>query len=78
MNEEEYSRLWNNLLDTMQELKKAFVANKQEPRTNFTMLVDNTGKINIDSSYEDLSNRDPHVKARPFTTIASSSNGCFS
>lgn len=62
MSEEEYYRLWNNLLDTMQELKKAFVANKQEPWTNFTMIVDKTGKMNMDFSYEDLSNTDPHER----------------
>ncbi len=59
MSEEEYTERWLALLDTMQELNDVFAANDQERWTNFTMIVDKTGKMKMDFSYEDLSDRDP-------------------
>ncbi|GAF10934.1 hypothetical protein JCM19046_5105 [Bacillus sp. JCM 19046] len=63
MSRQEYIEHRHALLDTMQELNDVFAANDQERWTNFTMIVDKTGKMKMDFSYEDLSDTSPTAQS---------------
>ncbi|BBW97519.1 antitoxin YezG family protein [Geobacillus icigianus] len=62
VSEHEYSEKLNQLMDLTQKLWTEFKDNTQEPWTNFTLILDNTGKFKIDFNYDDLSNADLHER----------------
>jgi hypothetical protein len=62
VSEHEYSKKWNQLIALTQNLQAEFKDNNQEPWTNFTLILDNTGKFKIDFNYDDLSNVDLHKR----------------
>lgn len=57
-----YTEQWHQLLDSIQDLWRAFKDNEQEPWTNLTFKFDRTGEFNIEFNYEDLSEADPHER----------------
>ena len=62
VSESEYSEKWHQLVDIIQKLWREFKDNDQEPWTNLTLTLENTGKFNIDFNYNDLSNADAHER----------------
>ncbi|MFC7393462.1 antitoxin YezG family protein [Scopulibacillus cellulosilyticus] len=62
VNEEQYKKLWHQLLDYLQQLYKEFKNNDQEPWTNLTMLFNSSGKFKIDYNYDDMTNADSHER----------------
>ncbi|MGG5178212.1 antitoxin YezG family protein [Bacillus sp. MM09(2025)] len=62
VSEHEYRERWHQLVDCIQELRRAFEQSGQEPWTNFTMIFNETGHFNIEFNYDDLSNTKPHER----------------
>ena len=62
IDEDEYDKLWCELLDSLQELWLEFKKNGEEVWTNLTLTIDNIGKFKIDYSYEDLTNADDYER----------------
>lgn len=62
LNEEEYDKLWYQLLDELKLLSDEFKNNNQEQWTNLTFTLESTGKFKVDYDYEDLSNADDHER----------------
>lgn len=62
LNEEEYAKLWYQLLDELKLLSGEFKNNNQEQWTNLTFTLESTGKFKVDYDYEDLSNADDHER----------------
>ena len=58
ISEEEYNKLWLQLLDNLEELHNFFKESGQEVWTNLTLILESTGKFKIDYDYTDLSNAD--------------------
>ncbi len=58
ISEDEYDRLWYQLLDNLTELWNEFKNNDQETWTNLTFILESTGKFKIDYDYTDLSDVD--------------------
>lgn len=61
-NEEEYDKLWYQLLDELKLLSDEFKNNNQEQWTNLTFTLESTGKFKVDYDYEDLSDADDHER----------------
>jgi uncharacterized protein (TIGR01741 family) len=60
MDEEDYDKLWYQLLDYLQELWNEFKHN--EKWTNLTFVFDSNGNFKVDYDYEDLSNADDYER----------------
>lgn len=63
LDENEIDELRYKLNDYFEELWSEFHNNNQEPWTNLTMYLDNTGDFKIDYSYEDLSDADDYERS---------------
>ncbi|MGY0691945.1 immunity protein YezG family protein [Virgibacillus sp. FSP13] len=62
VDEDEFEDLEDNLYNCFSSLRKEFKEQEQEEWTNLTFTLDNTGKMNIDYSYDDVSQMDPIEK----------------
>ncbi|MDR9798430.1 DUF600 family protein [Aeribacillus pallidus] len=62
VNEEEYDGLENDLYNCFSKLREEFIEQDQEPWTNLTFILDNTGKMKINYGYEDISHLSPVEK----------------
>ncbi|WP_027086708.1 immunity protein YezG family protein [Cohnella panacarvi] len=60
--EEEYERLWEQLLHNLEELWHEFKSNDREPWTNLTMIFNREGNFKIDYDYEDLTDANDHER----------------
>jgi|SRR5690606_37536263 uncharacterized protein (TIGR01741 family) len=58
ISEDEYDKLWYQLLDNLTELWNEFKNNGQETWTNLTFVLDNEGRFKIEYDYTDLSDAD--------------------
>lgn len=58
IDEDTYDEMHDKLMEYFRELWEEFKNNKQEPWTNLTFTLDNTGKFKIDYDYTDLSEAD--------------------
>ncbi len=58
ISEDEYNKLWMQLLDNLEELQNAFKNNGEEIWTNLTFILDSAGSFKIDYDYTDLSESD--------------------
>ena len=54
--EDEYRKMWYQLLDNLSELWQEFKNNGQKQWTNLTFILESNGKFKIDFDYTDLSN----------------------
>ncbi|PRZ12363.1 uncharacterized protein (TIGR01741 family) [Laceyella sediminis] len=59
ISEEDYKKLWHQLLDSIQKLWKVFKDDGQEPWTNLTIHLNHSGKFKVHFNYDDLSNANP-------------------
>ncbi|MBH0156672.1 DUF600 family protein [Fictibacillus sp. 5RED26] len=62
MVESEYDRLENELYQNISRLHEEFLEQGQEKWTNLTYILENTGKMNINYGYDDLSQLSPVEK----------------
>lgn len=62
LNEEEYDKLWYQLLDELKVLSDEFKDNNQEQWTNLIFTLESTGEFKVDYDYEDLSDADDHER----------------
>ena len=62
VSEEEYDKLWYQLLDELKELLAEFKNNNQNLWSNLTFTLESTGKYKIEYDYEDLSEADDHER----------------
>ncbi|NLL06494.1 MAG: DUF600 family protein [Clostridiaceae bacterium] len=60
INEMEYYKSLEQLLDLLKELWLEFKNNDQEAWTNLTFVLESTGKFKVDYDYTDLSEADPN------------------
>ncbi|TYQ14662.1 UNVERIFIED_CONTAM: uncharacterized protein (TIGR01741 family) [Acetivibrio alkalicellulosi] len=58
VSKDEYRKMWNQLLEDLEELWCEFKNNGQEQWTNLTFILENNGKFKIDYDYTDLSDAD--------------------
>jgi uncharacterized protein (TIGR01741 family) len=59
VNEDEFDELDYKLHESFDDLWQEFKRNGQEPWTNLTFVLENTGKFKINYSYEDISEIGP-------------------
>lgn len=59
ISEDEYDKLLYELLDNVKELWQEFKNSGEEVWTNFTFILESTGKFKIDYDYTDLSEASP-------------------
>lgn len=59
ISQDEYKKLWYELVKNLSELWQVFKNNGQEPWTNLTFILESTGKFKIDYDYTDLSEASP-------------------
>lgn len=59
INEDEFDELENDLYGSFTKLWNEFKKQGQEPWSNLTFILENTGKMNIEYGYEDLSGISP-------------------
>lgn len=62
VDEDEFDVLENELYNCFSRLREEFKEQEQEQWTNLTFMLDNTGKMNINYGYEDISERSPVEK----------------
>lgn len=62
IDEDEFDEMSMELNDYFERLREEFKKNKQEPWTNLTLVLESTGKFNIDYDYTDLSEADSYVQ----------------
>lgn len=60
IDEMEYYKSLEQLLDSLKELWLEFKNNEQEAWTNLTFIIESSGKFKIDYDYTDLSDIDPN------------------
>ena len=58
-NSNNFDSLEYELYNTCTQLQAEFVKQNQTKWTSFTFILDSLGKMNIDFSYDDISNEDP-------------------
>ncbi|MED4051225.1 antitoxin YezG family protein [Priestia megaterium] len=63
LNEEDYVKQWNKLLDCIQELWKVFTQDEnQKPWTSVTLIFNHKETFTIQFNYDDLSAADSHAR----------------